>query len=87
MVVVVVGTLVDVGTVVFGGTVVLGTVVRGTTEVEDDEGTPDQTELSEIRWFTREEARKLLRGEIEGVFCPPPLAIAHQLLKAWAEEA
>lgn len=35
--VVVVGTLVDVGTVVFGGTVVLGTVVRGTTEVEDDE--------------------------------------------------
>lgn len=56
-------------------------------EVEDDEGTPDQTELSEIRWFTREEARKLLRGEIDGVFCPPPLAIAHQLLKAWAEES
>ncbi|MBJ7409833.1 MAG: NAD(+) diphosphatase [Phenylobacterium sp.] len=56
-------------------------------EVEDDEGTPDQTELSEVRWFTREEARKLLKGEIEGVFCPPPLAIAHQLLKAWADEA
>lgn len=56
-------------------------------EVEDDEGTPDQTELSEVRWFTREEARKLLAGEIEGVFCPPPLAIAHQLLKAWADEA
>ncbi|OHB30536.1 MAG: NADH pyrophosphatase [Phenylobacterium sp. RIFCSPHIGHO2_01_FULL_69_31] len=56
-------------------------------EVEDDEGTPDQTELSEVRWFTREEARKLLKGEIEGVFCPPPLAIAHQLLKGWADEA
>lgn len=56
-------------------------------EVEDDEGTPDQTELSEVRWFTRAEARKLLKGEIEGVFCPPPLAIAHQLLKAWADEA
>ncbi|WP_068875223.1 MULTISPECIES: NAD(+) diphosphatase [unclassified Phenylobacterium] len=56
-------------------------------EVEDDEGTPDQTELSEVRWFTREEARSLLKGEIEGVFCPPPLAIAHQLLKAWTEEA
>ena len=55
-------------------------------EVEDDEGTPDQTELSEVRWFTREEARRLLRGEIEGTFCPQPLAIAHQLLKAWAEE-
>ncbi|MEW5683534.1 MAG: NAD(+) diphosphatase [Pseudomonadota bacterium] len=55
-------------------------------EVEDDEGTPDQTELSEIRWFTREEARLLLKGQIDGVFCPPPLAIAHQLIKAWAEE-
>ena len=55
-------------------------------EVEDDEGTPDQTELSEVRWFTRDEARRLLRGEIEGTFCPQPLAIAHQLLRAWAEE-
>ena len=56
-------------------------------EVEDDEGTPDQTELSEVRWFTREEAKQLLKGEIEGVFAPPPLAIAHQLIKAWAEES
>ena len=56
-------------------------------EVEDDEGTPDQTELSEVRWFTRAEARKLLAGEIEGTFCPPAMAIAHQLIKAWAEEA
>jgi len=55
-------------------------------EVEDDEGTPDQTELSEVRWFTRAEAKQLLKGEIEGVFAPPPLAIAHQLIKAWAEE-
>ncbi|WP_296596116.1 NAD(+) diphosphatase [Phenylobacterium sp.] len=55
-------------------------------EVEDDEGTPDQTELSEVRWFTRDEAKKLLKGEIEGAFCPPPLAIAHQLIRAWAEE-
>jgi NAD+ diphosphatase len=55
-------------------------------EVEDDEGTPDQTELSEVRWFTRAEARDLLAGKIEGAFCPPPLAIAHQLLKSWANE-
>ncbi|MBI1199933.1 MAG: NAD(+) diphosphatase [Phenylobacterium sp.] len=55
-------------------------------EVEDDEGTPDQTELSEVRWFTREEARKLLAGEIPDTFCPQPMAIAHQLIKAWAFE-
>ena len=53
-------------------------------EVEDDEGTPDQTELEEVRWFTRAEARDLLAGKVEGAFCPPPLAIAHQLLKSWA---
>src|SRR5437868_13639444 len=34
-------------------------------EVEDDEGTPDQTELSEIRWITRDEAKKLLKGDLE----------------------
>lgn len=56
-------------------------------EVEDDEGTPDQTELSEIRWFTRQEAQSLIRGEIEGVFCPQSMAIAHQLIKAWAFES
>jgi NAD+ diphosphatase len=55
-------------------------------EVEDEEGCPDQTELSEVRWFTRAEARDLLAGKIEGVFCPPATAIAHQLIKAWAEE-
>lgn len=56
-------------------------------EVEDDEGTPDQTELSEVRWYTRDEAKQLLKGQIEGLFAPPPLAIAHQLIKAWAEES
>lgn len=55
-------------------------------EVEDDEGTPDQTELSEVRWFTREEAKRLLAGEIEGTFAPQRMAIAHQLIKAWVEE-
>jgi NAD+ diphosphatase len=55
-------------------------------EVEDDEGTPDQTELSEVRWFTREDGRRLLAGELEGVAAPGKLAIAHQLIKAWVEE-
>jgi NAD+ diphosphatase len=54
-------------------------------EIEDGEAHPDQTELEAVRWFTREEAGQLLRGEIAGAFCPPPLAIAHQLLKSWAE--
>ncbi len=31
-------------------------------EVEDGEATPDQTELEEVRWFTREETRELMRA-------------------------
>jgi NAD+ diphosphatase len=55
-------------------------------EVEDEEGAPDQTELSEVRWFTRDEARDLLAGKLDGVAAPNQLAIAHQLIKAWVEE-
>jgi NAD+ diphosphatase len=55
-------------------------------EVEDEEGAPDQTELSEVRWFTREEARDLLAGKLDGVAAPNRLAIAHQLIKAWVDE-
>lgn len=54
-------------------------------DVETADAAPDQTELEEVRWFTKEEAAQLIKGELEGVFAPPPLAIAHQLIKAWAE--
>jgi NAD+ diphosphatase len=53
-------------------------------EVSDDNATPDQTELEEVRWFTRAEIQALLRGELPGVFAPGAMAIAHQLIKAWA---
>ena len=59
---------------------------RQIAEVEDDEGVADQTELSEIRWFTRDEARDLIAGKLDGVAAPQRLAIAHQLIKAWVEE-
>ena len=55
-------------------------------DVEDEEGVADQSELSEIRWFTRDEARQLIAGQLEGAAAPGQLAIAHQLIKAWAEE-
>jgi NAD+ diphosphatase len=52
-------------------------------EVAAGEGRPDETELEAVRWFTKPQALALLRGEIEGLFAPPPFAIAHQLIKAW----
>ena len=54
-------------------------------EVEDGEATADKTELEEVRWFTREEARTLIKGALPGVRAPGTMAIAAQLLRAWAE--
>ena len=54
-------------------------------EVEDDEGAPNQTELSEVRWFSREEAQALVAGQFAGASIPARHAIAHQLIKAWSQ--
>jgi NAD+ diphosphatase len=55
-------------------------------EVEDGEATPDQTELEEVRWFTRAEAKKLVAGGLSDARAPGSVAIAHQLIRSWAEE-
>jgi NAD+ diphosphatase len=54
-------------------------------EVENDDIVIDPSELESARWFTREEARLLITGKHPDAFCPPPFAIAHQLLKTWSE--
>jgi len=46
----------------------------------------DEAELADARWLDRPTARALLAGEqVEGIRIPPPIAIAHHLIKAWAE--
>ncbi|MEM9839438.1 MAG: NAD(+) diphosphatase [Pseudomonadota bacterium] len=51
-------------------------------EVEDKELDLDLTEIEEAAWFTRAEAQAIMDGDHD-VMCPPPFAIAHQLLKVW----
>jgi NAD+ diphosphatase len=47
----------------------------------------DYTELENARWFDREEvALMLLRRHPEGLGAPPPVAIAHHIIRAWVEE-
>jgi NAD+ diphosphatase len=53
--------------------------------VENEDITIDGNELETARWFTREEARQLIAGKHADAFAPPPFAIAHQILKSWAE--
>jgi NAD+ diphosphatase len=54
-------------------------------EVENDREHIDLHELESAQWFTREEARALIAGKFPDAFCPPPFAIAHHLLKSWAD--
>jgi NAD+ diphosphatase len=57
-------------------------------EALDGEIRIDGAELADARWLDRATARALLAGEeIDGMRVPPPIAIAHHLIKAWAEEA
>jgi NAD+ diphosphatase len=45
----------------------------------------DDTELAEVRWIERRAARELVEGKaVEGMRVPPPIAIAHHLIKAFA---
>ncbi|MHB8382600.1 MAG: hypothetical protein ACYDC3_09730 [Candidatus Binataceae bacterium] len=45
----------------------------------------DENEIAEVRWIERDTARKLITGkQVDGIRVPPPLAIAHHLIKTWA---
>jgi NAD+ diphosphatase len=46
---------------------------------------PDESEIAELRWLERGVARELIAGKRrDGVQVPPPIAIAHHLIRAWA---
>src|ERR1700730_12757200 len=45
----------------------------------------DESELAEVRWVERSVARQLIEGrQVDGMLGPPPIAIAHHLIKTWA---
>ena len=54
-------------------------------EIETDEAVADNIEIDEVRWFSRADAGALIRGELADAKAPPGMAIAHQLIKAWAD--
>jgi len=67
----------------YPGSLMIGCLAEALTE----EIKPDEDELEDVRWFTRDQARDMLanwRGT-EGLRVPAPMAIAHQITKAWVE--
>ena len=54
-------------------------------KAESREVKADENELAEVRWLERSVARELIEGkQVDGVRVPPPIAIAHHLIKTWA---
>ena len=53
-------------------------------ETITDEIVVDPGEMSDVRWFTKDEVKLALEDRLEGVNIPGPIAIAHHLIKAWA---
>jgi NAD+ diphosphatase len=55
-------------------------------EALNDELTIDTNELVGARWFSKDEcAAMLMRKHPEGLTCPPHVAIAHHIIRAWVE--
>jgi len=55
-------------------------------EALDTDIVRDETELEDARWFSRDEVRTILAGTHPGgIKCPPTIAIAHKLIRYWAE--
>jgi NAD+ diphosphatase len=55
-------------------------------EAKSTEITRDEAELEDCRWFPRTEVRAMLAGtHPNGLKAPQPVAIAHHLIRFWAE--
>lgn len=55
------------------------------TAVDEHAARPDGEEIIETRWFTREDIRRGLAGELD-VRIPGGISVAHQLIRAWCDE-
>jgi hypothetical protein len=56
-------------------------------EALNDKIVVDRSELEDARWFSRDEvASMLMRKHPQELTCPPPVAIAHHIVRAWVED-
>ncbi|MEO0465907.1 MAG: NAD(+) diphosphatase [Pseudomonadota bacterium] len=65
----------------FPSSLMMGLILPADTE----EISVEQDELEYAAWISREEVRQMLAGQHPRYFCPPPMAVAHHILKVWAE--
>ena len=55
-------------------------------EALSEDATPDGVEIEELCWVSRADAAAVLAGATDrGFLIPPPIAIAHQLIRGWVQ--
>src|SRR5262245_31390871 len=54
-------------------------------QAESEKIAIDPAELEEARWFSRDALRAAVAGRQDHLVVPPPVAIAHHLIRAWVE--
>jgi NAD+ diphosphatase len=54
-------------------------------EVAEPNAVPDEVEIAEVRWLTKDEARAMLAGEHPELLAPNRYAIGHHLITTWIE--
>jgi NAD+ diphosphatase len=65
----------------FPASLMIGCLAQATA----DALTIDRNELEDARWFTRDEVRSMIENRHpDGLICPPPIAIANGIMRAWA---
>lgn len=66
----------------FPSSLMIGIII----EADSEEINIDPKEIQDALWVTREDCRAILSGEHDEILCPPPFAVAHHIMKAWAFE-
>jgi NAD+ diphosphatase len=66
----------------FPSSLMLGCVA----EARSEKIVVDRRELEAAAWFTSDQAREALTAPTPNLALPPPVAIAHQLIRAWLED-
>jgi NAD+ diphosphatase len=54
-------------------------------EAESEQVQVARDELEDARWFGRDELERALAGTHPEMFVPPPMAIAHHLMRGWLD--
>jgi NAD+ diphosphatase len=54
-------------------------------DAETEQVSVARDELEDARWFSRDELARALAGKHPEMFVPPPMAIAHHLMRGWLD--